>query len=107
MWGGYCWQGFKTVLPAEAHAKISFRLVGEQDPLKIANVFRSYVEHELPADCKAVFHEIGGHPAATVPIDCELVRDARDALSEEWGTQAIFVGSGVSIPVVGHFKKQQ
>ncbi len=51
IWGGYNGDGFKTVLPAEAHAKVSFRLVGQQDPQAIMAAFRAWVEANLPADC--------------------------------------------------------
>ena len=53
IWGGYTGEGFKTVLPAEAHAKVSFRLVGDQDPEKILESFRAFVAENLPADCSA------------------------------------------------------
>src|SRR5690606_20521417 len=49
MWGGYNGAGFKTVLPAEAHAKVSFRLVSKQDPVKVLTAFRAWVEAQLPA----------------------------------------------------------
>ncbi len=49
IWGGYTGDGFKTVLPAEAHAKVSFRLVGQQDPRHIMEAFRSFVETEPSA----------------------------------------------------------
>ena len=52
IWGGYTGDGFKTVLPAKASAKISFRLVGQQDPHEIRKNFRAYVESQLPEDCE-------------------------------------------------------
>ncbi|MFO7921803.1 MAG: M20/M25/M40 family metallo-hydrolase, partial [Nioella sp.] len=55
IWGGYTGAGFKTVLPAQAHAKISFRLVGDQDPVAIRAAFRDWITTQLPADCRAEF----------------------------------------------------
>src|SRR5690606_21651081 len=67
--GGYTGVGFKTVIPAQASAKISFRLVGEQDPHKIREAFRAHVRARLPEDCSVRFSEHGGSPAITVPAD--------------------------------------
>ncbi len=55
IWGGYTGAGFKTVLPAEAHAKVSFRLVGDQDPARVVESFRAYVRASLPPDCSVRF----------------------------------------------------
>jgi acetylornithine deacetylase/succinyl-diaminopimelate desuccinylase-like protein len=52
MWGGYNGAGFKTVLPSEAHAKVSFRLVSRQDPEKIIKAFKTWAEARMPADCE-------------------------------------------------------
>ena len=67
--GGYTGKGFKTVLPAQASAKISFRLVGAQDPEKIAASFRAFVKARLPADCRAEFIAHGGSPALQLPFE--------------------------------------
>ena len=69
IWGGYTETGFKTVLPAEAHAKISFRLVGEQDPHKIRESFRKMVQELLPVDCEVEFIAHGANPATMLPFD--------------------------------------
>ncbi|HEX9858002.1 MAG TPA: M20/M25/M40 family metallo-hydrolase, partial [Paracoccaceae bacterium] len=104
IWGGYTGDGFKTVLPAQAHAKISFRLVGQQDPLAIRESFRAYVRSQLPADCTAEFGDHGASPAGTMEIDHPAFEVARRALSEEWGRPAAYVGCGGSIPIAGYFK---
>lgn len=106
MWGGYIDEGFKTVIPSKANAKISFRLVSEQDPDKIRAAFRAHVEARIPADCNVSFKEHGGGPAITVPITGPFLNKARSALTDEWGVPAIIIGSGGSIPVVGDFKTQ-
>ena len=69
VWGGYNGAGFKTVIASQAHAKISFRLVGDQDPEKVRAAFRAYVEAKLPADCTVTFHKHGGSPALRLPFD--------------------------------------
>ncbi len=102
--GGYAGDGFKTVLPSEARAKISFRLVGDQDPLAIREAFRAQVRAMLPADCTAEFSDHGASPAGQMEISDPAFEIARKALSEEWGRSASFVGCGGSIPIAGYFK---
>ncbi len=102
--GGYTGTGFKTVLPAIASAKISFRLVGHQDPLAIRDAFQDYVKSCLPADCTVEFTDHGAGPAANFATDHPAFDAARRALSDEWPNAAVFVGCGGSIPVAGHFK---
>jgi acetylornithine deacetylase/succinyl-diaminopimelate desuccinylase-like protein len=102
--GGYTGEGAKTVIASQASAKISFRLVGKQDPNKIRDAFRNFVRERLPADAKATFADHGGSPALAVAYDNPALAKARSALSEEWGTKAVAVGTGGSIPIVGDFK---
>ncbi|HTV32422.1 MAG TPA: M20/M25/M40 family metallo-hydrolase [Methylocella sp.] len=103
--GGYTGKGSKTVLPAQASAKFSFRLVGAQDPVKIAETFRAYVKGRLPADCHAEFISHGASAALQLPFSSEALTLARRALREEWGKEPVLAGCGGSIPVVGAFKK--
>jgi acetylornithine deacetylase/succinyl-diaminopimelate desuccinylase-like protein len=102
--GGYTGEGAKTVIAAEATAKISFRLVGEQDPEKIRDSFRAFVRERLPADARAEFINHACSPALQVAYENPALGKARAALTEEWGTKALAVGSGGSIPIVGDFK---
>jgi len=102
--GGYTGDGFKTVLPSEARAKISFRLVGQQDPQTIRESFRKMVQDMLPADCSVEFHGHGASPASVMSTDDPAFEAARQALSEEWPRPAAFIGSGGSIPIAGYFK---
>ncbi|RVT83903.1 M20/M25/M40 family metallo-hydrolase [Rhodobacteraceae bacterium CCMM004] len=104
IWGGYTGAGFKTVLPSQAHAKISFRLVGTQDPLAIRKAFRAMVEDALPADCTASFVGHGASPASQMAIGDPAFEAARRALSDEWPHEAAYVGGGGSIPIAGYFK---
>ncbi len=98
--GGYGGEGFKTVLPAKAQAKVSFRMVAGQDPEKVRAAFRAHVRARIPADCSVEFHEHGGSRASALPIDGAELKAALGALTAEWGKDAAVVGSGGSIPVV-------
>ena len=102
--GGYQGDGFKTVLPSQATAKISFRLVGTQDPHAIRKSFRDMVRSLVPADCNVDFSDHGASPASVMSIDNPAFDKARAALSDEWPDAAAFIGSGGSIPVAGYFQ---
>jgi acetylornithine deacetylase/succinyl-diaminopimelate desuccinylase-like protein len=105
IWGGYTGAGFKTVLPGEAHAKVSFRLVSRQDPARVLTAFRAWAEAQLPPDCEILWHDgIEGSPASVMEIADPAFEAAREALTAEWGRAAAFVGAGGSIPVAGYFK---
>ncbi len=103
--GGYTGKGSKTVLPAQASAKFSFRLVGKQDPDKVVASFRDFVKARLPADAKVQFLSHGASPALTLPFSSEALGRARRALQAEWNKEPVLSGSGGSIPIVGLFKK--
>lgn len=100
IWGGYQGPGAKTVIAAEASAKVSFRLVPGQDPAAVERAFRTFVEARLPAGAEAVFETYGTAPGVLIPSDSRFVGAARDALAEEYGRPAVLMGSGGSIPVV-------
>lgn len=102
--GGYQGAGFKTVLPSKAEAKISFRLVGDQDPAAIDKSFRDMVREMLPRDFEVTFDSDGAAPASVMSIDNPAFEKARHALSDEWPDEAAFIGSGGSIPVAGYFQ---
>jgi acetylornithine deacetylase/succinyl-diaminopimelate desuccinylase-like protein len=103
--GGYTGEGAKTVIASEASAKISFRLVGDQNPEKIRAAFREFVHARLPADATATFGNHTSAPAIQLPYDNAALNKARAVLSEEWGRKAVTIGSGGSIPIVGDFKR--
>jgi acetylornithine deacetylase/succinyl-diaminopimelate desuccinylase-like protein len=104
IWGGYTGEGFKTVIPAEASAKVSFRLVHKQDPVKIREAFRAFVRERVPGDCSVTFAEHGGSPAIQLSYDSPLLQTARAALSDEWPNPAVMIAMGGSIPIVGDFR---
>ena len=103
--GGYTGDGFKTVLPSIASAKVSFRLVGTQDALKIRENFRAMVQSMLPEDCSVEFKSHGAGPASMMSTDAPEFEAARGALSDEYPDAAAFVGCGGSIPIAGHFQR--
>ena len=102
--GGYEGDGFKTVLPSKASAKISFRLVGDQNPIKIIESLKAYVQENLPNDCSIRYIEETPSKATHMSTDNAAFEKARQALSLEWPKDATFVGCGGSIPIAGHFK---
>jgi acetylornithine deacetylase/succinyl-diaminopimelate desuccinylase-like protein len=99
MGGGYQGAGFKTVIPAQAMAKISFRLVFDQDPHKVRAAFREHVKARTPKDCSVEFHEHGAGRAIAFDTTGAAFRKTQGALTDEWGRDAAFVGGGGSIPV--------
>ena len=103
--GGYTGEGFKTVLPSKASAKVSFRLVGDQDPHLIRKSFRNYVQQNLPADCSVEYEEHGASPGTVLPLDNPAFEKSRLALSQEWENEAVYAGCGGSIPIVGYFQE--
>jgi len=101
---GYTGAGFKTVLPAQASAKVSFRLVGQQDPHELRKAFREFVRARIPADCRVEFLDHGASPASVMETSHPAFEAARLALTDEWPKPAAFVGAGGSIPIAGYFK---
>ncbi|SEA77703.1 M20/M25/M40 family metallo-hydrolase [Rubrimonas cliftonensis] len=105
MGGGYQGAGFKTVIPSKASAKVSFRLVFDQDPHEVRRHFRDFVRARIPADCKVDFIEHGSGRAQAFDTAAAPFEKARRALSAEWGVEAPFIGCGGSIPVTREFKE--
>ncbi len=104
MWGGYIGEGAKTVLPSKASAKISMRLVPDQHPDIISELFQKYFEEIAPKSVKVtVTPHHGGLPAVT-PIDSVGFRAASKAMKETFGKEAIPTREGGSIPIVAMFK---
>jgi acetylornithine deacetylase/succinyl-diaminopimelate desuccinylase-like protein len=100
IWGGYQGDGPKTVIAAEAGAKVSFRLVGRQSPDKIFAAFEKFVADRAPPDAKITIKKFSGDPAIEVPVENRFVRAAEAALAEEYGKPPVLTGCGGSIPVV-------
>jgi acetylornithine deacetylase/succinyl-diaminopimelate desuccinylase-like protein len=102
--GGYTGEGAKTVIPGQASAKVSFRLVGNQDPQKVSDAFRAFVRARLPGDCTVEFQNFGLAAPIQLSFANPALNKARGALAQEWGHKAVAVGAGGSIPIVGDFK---
>ncbi len=104
--GGYTGEGFKTVIPAKAMAKISFRLVEGQVPEKIRDAFKAHVAARIPSDCSVTFKDFGLAPATVMPIESPFLTKTLAALSTEWECEAALAGTGGSIPIIGEFKRR-
>jgi len=105
IWGGFQGEGAKTVLPSKAGAKISMRLVPNQKPEKIAELFESYVKKITPKGVKVKITNLhGGNPSIT-PIDTPAIKAARIALKKGFGVEPVFIREGGSIPIVSSFKE--
>ena len=102
--GGYTGEGFKTVIPAKASAKVSFRLVGDQDPEAVVKALHKHVHAHLPEDCRVTFEGHGRSKATRLDWELPQLKVAAKALEEEWGRETAITGGGGSIPIVGHFK---
>jgi acetylornithine deacetylase/succinyl-diaminopimelate desuccinylase-like protein len=100
IWGGYMGPGSKTVIAAEASAKVSFRLVPGQDPDVIVEGFKAFMKARVPDDAKLEFQVFGHGPGLEVSTDNAFVKAAQAALAEEYGRPAALIGCGGSIPVV-------
>jgi acetylornithine deacetylase/succinyl-diaminopimelate desuccinylase-like protein len=106
IWGGYTGEGAKTVLPSKAYAKISMRLVPNQHPDEITELFKRHFESIAPKSVRvAVRPHHGGHPVVT-PTDSVGFRAASLAFEEAWGKKPIPTRGGGSIPIVALFEKE-
>lgn len=105
--GGYTGAGAKTVIPSHASAKVSFRLVDDQDPAKIAESFFEFCRSRTPPGCRWEFLDHGGGDAATVATDSPTLAAARRALkAAAHGADTALIKTGGSIPVAGLLKKE-
>jgi len=106
LYGGYQGPGPKTVLPCRAGAKLSFRLVPDQDPKEVARRFRQHVAAVCPPGVTFEVIEHSGAPAVLVAVDTPGVRAATRAVAAGFGQEPVFIREGGSIPVVGLFKTE-
>ncbi|MDT8306091.1 MAG: dipeptidase [Anaerolineae bacterium] len=103
--GGYTGEGGKTVLPAHAHAKISMRLVPDQNPEEIADAFTRYVTEIAPPEVRVEVQTTGGGSFASISdYNTDAVRAAADAYYEVYGEKPVLMREGGSIPVVGQLQ---
>ncbi|MFO7478392.1 MAG: M20/M25/M40 family metallo-hydrolase [Methyloceanibacter sp.] len=104
--GGYGGPGTKTVIPAQATAKLSFRLVPGQQPAAILEALHRFVEKRLPADANVTYAHEGGSPAIGFDTATPAFQAAAGALQTEWGKPPAIVGCGASIPIVESFRSK-
>ena len=104
--GGFTEEGAKTVLPSKATAKISMRLVPDQDHTKIAKLFEKYVKSLAPKSVKIKVKNLHGGYPVVVSLDDKSIRAAAAAISKAFGKKTVFTREGGSIPIVVDFKKQ-
>lgn len=103
--GGYAGEGAKTVLPAKASAKFSFRLVPNQDPQRVEEGVRLFVEQRRPRGVRTTLVNHHGARPVSTPLDSPGVRAAARALAEAFGRNPVFIREGGSIPIVSDFKR--
>jgi acetylornithine deacetylase/succinyl-diaminopimelate desuccinylase-like protein len=103
--GGYTGTGAKTVIPAKASAKVSFRLVADQEPDAVREAFFAWLRERTPAGCRwELIDHSGGHPA-TVRTDSGYLQGAMRAIKQACGVDTALIKSGGSIPVAGMLKQ--
>ena len=103
--GGFTGAGSKTVIPSKATAKVSFRLVPNQDPDKIVEAFRKHVAKNTPKGIQVEVRVLGAGPGLMVNTDHPAIQVAASAMQDIFGQQTVFTRSGGSIPIVGDFKR--
>ncbi len=106
IWGGYTGEGAKTVIASQAFAKISMRLVPDQDPTEITNLFLTHFESIAPKGTRVKVKPHHGGEAAVTPIDSVGYKAASLAYEKSFGKKPIPVRSGGSIPIVAMFEKE-
>lgn len=105
IWGGHTGEGSKTVLPSQAHAKISTRLVANQDYTKISEMFKQYFEAAAPDCVKVEVTPCHGGAAYVSPLEMKAYKAAEAAMQTTYGKRPIPTRSGGSIPIVAGFEK--
>ncbi len=106
IWGGYAGPGSKTVIPAKAGAKVSFRLVEGQEAQKVIAGFERFLRARMPADAKLTFSVFGAGTGISFSTSDRFVQAAAEALKAEYGKEAAFIGCGASIPVAETFQSE-
>jgi acetylornithine deacetylase/succinyl-diaminopimelate desuccinylase-like protein len=105
IYGGYTGDGAKTIIPAQASAKVSCRLVPDQDAGKVHDGIVRFFEQRTPPDCRWAIKSHGASPAVRVPTDSPHLEAALQALETTYGRPAVLMGCGGSIPVVGSIQR--
>jgi acetylornithine deacetylase/succinyl-diaminopimelate desuccinylase-like protein len=104
LWGGYTGEGAKTVLPSKAHAKLSMRLVPNQEVHDIYDKLEAHLEQEVPDTMSFTMRRLHGGDPVLVDPSIPPMQAAKDAMEEVMGTEPVFVRNGGTIPVVADFQ---
>jgi acetylornithine deacetylase/succinyl-diaminopimelate desuccinylase-like protein len=105
IWGGWMGEGSKTVLPAKVTAKISCRLVPNQDPLEVEELLRAHIKAITPPTVTSEVRRLSYGDGAMIPIDSPAMRVAEEAYERGFGKKPVFMREGGSIPVVATLQK--
>ena len=103
LWSGYQGKGAKTVLPARAGCKVSFRLVADQTPAKITALVKAHVQRSAPPGVRVEVEYLHGADAITVDATGPIAEAALEAMAEVYGRRPVRIRTGGSIPIVGTF----
>jgi acetylornithine deacetylase/succinyl-diaminopimelate desuccinylase-like protein len=106
IWGGFSGNGSKTVLPAEAGAKITMRLVAKQEPGRIAQLFKEYVLSLVPDTVRVTVTTGAASAAAVTPFDSPQIAAAAKAYEVGWGAKPILSRAGGSLPILDAFQRE-
>ncbi len=106
LWSGYQGEGAKTVLPAKAGAKFSFRLVPKQDPHQLTENLQQYLEAQLPPGVTMELIDFHGAPGVVFPLESKYLEAAANAIEQGFGKRPVFIREGGSIPIVGTFVRE-
>jgi acetylornithine deacetylase/succinyl-diaminopimelate desuccinylase-like protein len=106
MWGGYQGPGWKTIVPSEAHAKITCRLVPDQDPDEVIALVKRHLEHHTPVGARLSFGDpVPGARPAGIARDHWIVKAAEVALQRVYGVKPLIVRMGGTVPVAEIFQR--
>src|SRR4051794_15735868 len=104
LWGGFQGEGSKTIIPAHAHAKVSCRLVSNQDPDDVFAAFRAHVLAIAPPGIRVEVRMLGGGRPSLTPIDHPATQAAARALEATFGRAPVYIREGGSIPICASFE---
>lgn len=105
IWGGFAGEGAKTIIPAKAGAKVSMRLIPDQDPSEISALFKAFIEAIQPPGCEVTVAELHGAAPVLVSREQQAVGAAERAIRMGFGKSPVYIREGGSIPIVNHFKE--
>ena len=106
IWSGYQGEGAKTVLPAKATAKFSFRLVPNQNPQEVTKSLETFLQTLIPPGIRMELVDLHGAPGVVVPLDSPYIEASARAIEHGFGTSPVYIREGGSIPIVSSFASQ-